>query len=231
MTDLIEQRLTEAAHRWQAEQPAAPEVPLERLEDPLPRGRVSWRPLVAAAAAVLLIGGGASVASHLARPRTTQPTTAPTHAPTTHSVAAGGPAVPWRALPPTHPHYRKNSAGQAVTPYDLVSATGHISGHVQPGDTLLFTAVLESSTDLPLDPCPDFDIAFGTSGSDQHRLNCVQVPYRDGQGRPMLPAFTNVRFEMRATVPDVQGEQKVLWTLDGPQQMPGFYGIVTVTAD
>ena len=44
----------------------------------------------------------------------------------------------------------------------------------------------------------------------------------------MLPAFTNVRFEMRVTVPDVQGGQKVLWTLDGPQQMPGFYGIVHV---
>jgi hypothetical protein len=31
-------------------------------------------------------------------------------------------------------------------------------------------------------------------------------------------------------VPDVRGEQKVLWTLDGPQQMPGFYGLVHVTA-
>jgi hypothetical protein len=46
----------------------------------------------------------------------------------------------------------------------------------------------------------------------------------------VLPAFKNVRFEMKVTVPDEIGRQKVLWTLDGPQQMPGFYGIVDVTA-
>ena len=35
---------------------------------------------------------------------------------------------------------------------------------------------------------------------------------------------------MRVTVPDEPGRQKVLWTLDGPQQMPGFYGLVHVSA-
>jgi hypothetical protein len=46
----------------------------------------------------------------------------------------------------------------------------------------------------------------------------------------MLPPFRNVRFDMQVRVPDVRGEQKVLWTLVGPQQLPGFYGIVKVTA-
>jgi hypothetical protein len=36
---------------------------------------------------------------------------------------------------------------------------------------------------------------------------------------------------MEVKVPDELGQQKVLWTLDGPQQMPGFYGLVDVTAD
>ena len=31
------------------------------------------------------------------------------------------------------------------------------------------------------------------------------------------------------TVPDEPGRQKVLWTLDGPQEMPGFYGLVDVS--
>ena len=31
------------------------------------------------------------------------------------------------------------------------------------------------------------------------------------------------------TVPDETGRQKVLWTLDGPEESPGFYGIVDVT--
>ena len=47
--------------------------------------------------------------------------------------------------------------------------------------------------------------------------------------RPVLPAGTQVVFRMRVTVPDQPGRQKVLWTLDGPQEMPGFYGVVDVT--
>ena len=49
------------------------------------------------------------------------------------------------------------------------------------------------------------------------------------QFRPVLPAGTQVFFRMRVTVPDVLGTQRVLWSLDGPQAMPGFSGIVNVT--
>jgi hypothetical protein len=118
--------------------------------------------------------------------------------------------------------------GRVVTPFDRVSAIGSITGRARPGDVIAFEAVLESSTDLPLDPCPDYNIAFGRSTFKTWQLNCSAVPFHDAQGRPYLPAFTNVRFDMRVTVPDEPGKQKVLWTLDGPQRMPGFYGLVDV---
>ncbi len=227
MTDLMDERVRAAARRWQSEQAPPPAIPFERLDETLPGRRVGWRPLVAAAAAVLVVGGGASVIAHVVD-GTTHPTVGPGSEPTTHGSHPGRGVVPWRALPAGHPDVRHRVGGQVVTPYDRVSATGHISGKAHPGDTLVFTAVLESSTRLPLDPCPDFNIAFGTTGHTW-RLNCAQVPYRDAQGRPVLPAFKNVRFEMRVTVPDEPGRQKVLWTIDGPHAMPGFYGIVDVT--
>ena len=138
--------------------------------------------------------------------------------------------VPWRDLPAGHPDVRHREHGRVVTPFDRVSATGAISGTFRPGDVVRFTAVLESSTRLVLDPCPDFNIAFGKHFWHTWQLNCAAVPFRDGAGRPFLPAFRNVRFAMEVTVPPGHGEQKVLWTLDGPQQMPGFYGLVTVTS-
>jgi hypothetical protein len=229
MTDLMEDRLSAAARRWQAEQPAPPTVPVERLDERLP-GSVPWRPLIAAAAAVVVIGGGAVAVTSLGGdssgvlPPADQGTSA-SNPPLTRQAR---PPVPWRNLPAAHPDVRHRVHGQVVTPFDHVSATGTIAGNLHPGDTLRFTAVLESSTDLPLDPCPDFNIAFGGHSWHTWQLNCAQVPYRDEAGRPFLPAFTNVRFAMRMTVPHARGDQKVLWTLDGPQQMPGFYGIVHV---
>jgi hypothetical protein len=228
MTDLMDQRVQAAARRWQAEQPPPPPIPLERLDETLSgRRRGPWRPLVAAAAAVLVVGGGASVLAHVAGGSTTHHTIGPGSGPATQG-SPGHRVVPWRDLAAGHPDVRHRVGGQVVTPYDRVSATGHISGHAHPGDTVVFTAVLESSTTLPLDPCPDFNIAFGTTGHTW-RLNCARVPYHDARGRPVLPAFKKVRFEMRVTVPDEPGRQKVLWTLDGPHAMPGFYGLVDVT--
>lgn len=234
MTDLdpIDQRLSAASRRWQAEQPAPPAIPLERLDESLPRRRVSWRPFVATAAAVLVVVGGASIINGLGGGGTQSPTTDPSTVATSQTTTDRGPGpvvVPWRDLPAGHPDVRRGVDSHVVTPYDRVSATGHVSGRAKPGDTLTFTAVLESSTTVRLDPCPDYNIAFGRSAYWTHRLNCAAVPFHDAQGRPILPAFQDVRFEMRVTVPDVRGEQKVLWTLDGPQQMPGFYGIVTVS--
>jgi hypothetical protein len=226
MTDLMDERLNTAARRWQAEQPPPPAVPLDRFDESLP-GHVPWRPLLAAAVAVIVVGGGAVALSRSPGERALPPTTGTS---TAQVQRAARPPVPWRDLAAGHPDVRHRSHGQVVTPFDRVSATGTISGRLHPGDTLTFTAVLESSTDLPLDPCPDFNIAFGRHSWHTWQLNCAQVPYRDGAGRPFLPAFRDVRFAMKVTVPDDLGEQKVLWTLNGPQQMPGFYGLVRVTA-
>jgi hypothetical protein len=226
MDDRMDQRLAAAARRWQAEQLPPPGVPLERLEAPTNK-RVPWRALVAVAAAVLVVGAGASVVSHLDRSDTDPAQGPSTSSPT--AVRQPHADVPWRDLKAGHPDIRHTAGGEVVTPYDLVLASGHISGDAHPGDVLVFTAALESDTQLALSPCPDYDIAFGRFAFYQYRLNCAQVPYRDRKGRPVLPAHRKVRFEMRVRVPDVAGQQKVLWTLDGPQSAPGFYGLVTVT--
>jgi hypothetical protein len=232
MTDLIEQRLIRTARHWQETQPTPPVVPLDRLAEhparPGRRGRVA----LAAAAAVLVVAAGAVAVSRLASSGTSPSPTGPV----THRVGREHPGtVPWADLPAGHPHVRTTlppsggaTRGRVVTPYDRVSAVGAITGRARPGDVLVFEADLLSSTDLPLDPCPDYSIAFGRDSFRTWRLNCSAVPYRDARGRPYLPASTNVRFEMRVTVPDEPGTQKVLWALDGPQSMPGFYGLVHV---
>ena len=64
--DLMDQRLSAAARRWQDEQPPAPEVPLERLDQSL-RRRVPWRRTLAVAGVALLVTGAAAVLSGLGR--------------------------------------------------------------------------------------------------------------------------------------------------------------------
>lgn len=225
MTDLMDERMSAAARRWQAAQPPPPAVPLDLLGEQLP-SRPRWRAIAAAsAAAVVVIGGGAVALTRSHGDASPQP---PISSRTAHPHQTR-PPVPWRNLSAGHPDVRHREHGQVVTPFDQVSATGHISGRAKPGDTLRFTATLESSTAVTLDPCPDFNIAFGRKYGHTWQLNCAQVPFHDRQGRPVLPALKKVRFAMRVTVPDEHGVQKVLWTLDGPQQMPGFYGLVRVT--
>lgn len=230
MTDLLEHRLAEAGRRWQAAQPPVPEVPVDRLTlAPRRRARYAW---AAAAAVLVIVGGSIAVAATRPGPNPPSPGVPPPWVTSTHQV---GPVVrdtvPWAALPATHPHLRTWPQGHSrpwSTPYDYVSAAGEIKGRVHPGDTLAFTAYLESSTDLPLDPCPDINIALGTHAYYTWQLNCGAVPYIDSAGHPYLPAFTKVPFRIEATVPDEPGRQKVLFTIDGPQQMPGFYGLIDV---
>lgn len=232
MTDQIDERLTAAAHRWQQTQPPPPPVPVDRLSERSGHSRKGTRVVLAAAAAVVLIATGAVAIGRFGSSGTTGSPTAPQ----SHRVGTERPGtIPWADLPPAHPQVRTTLApqgdahrAQVVTPYDRVSATGTIKGTASPGDVITFDATLQSPTDLPLDPCPDFNIWFGRHDAQSWQLNCTAVPYRDAHGRPYLPAFQNVRFEMRVTVPDDPGTQKVLWTLDGPQQMPGFYGLVRV---
>jgi hypothetical protein len=179
--------------------------------------------MVASAAALVLVGGAVAVGRTVGGGLAGAPSTS-----TSPGVHRETPVVPWRDLPARHPDVAHLVDGRRVTPFDNVMAGGTIAGRLHPGETLEFTVVLESPSRVRLDPCPDYEIGFGARGFTSGQLNCAQVPYRDGRGRPVLPAVTPVRFDMRMTVPDVHGRQKVLWTLVGPQAMPGFYGVVRV---
>jgi hypothetical protein len=218
MTDLLEQRLTEAGRRWQAAQPSPPAVPVDRLAAAgTRRTRTAW---VAAAAAVAVTGG---IAFAVTRPATpAAPLGPPPPAPSTHQVGPVVPgAVPFVPLPARHPDRR------TVAAFGSVSVYGAISGRVRPGDTLSFTIRLVSTHDLPLDHCPDVTVSVGEA-SHTWQLNCAQVPSVDDQGRPYLPADRLVPFQMQVRVPDLPGRQKVLWVIDGPQATPGTYGIIHI---
>ncbi len=222
MTDLLEQRLTEAGRRWQTAQPPAPGVPVDRLTSPATRRtRTAW---FAAAAAVVVTGGIVVAVTRPSSP--SAPLGPPPPAPSTHQVGPVVPgAVPFAPLPATH-----HAAGpplRGASPYGSVAVYGAISGRVQPGDTLSFTIRLVSTHDLPLVPCPNVTVTVGRF-AHTWQLNCSQVPHVDSRGRPYLPADTLVPFQMRVKVPDLPGRQKVLWVIDGPRDLPGTYGIIHV---
>lgn len=223
--ELMDERLEVAGRRWRQAQPPSPAVDVKRLGERSPRGSVV-RLLLAATIAVAVAGaafavGRASVDS--------SSTPAPSEQPTRTIGPAVPGAVPWKPITPHDPHLRTRQHGRVTTPYDDVFASGDLDSHAHPGDELTFVVRLESPTRIPLDPCPDYGIAFGVGSANRWGLNCAQDPFRDAQGRPYLPAGKAVPFEMRVVVPDNPGRQKVLWTLNGPMSMPGFYGIVTVT--
>lgn len=234
----MDRRLVLAGSRWLAEQPPPPTaVPVEALAAAGP-GRPRWLPAAVAAVAALVVGGAALAVLHAVVQGPDTRTGHPSTQATDHT-SAGQQVVPFRALAAGHVNVGHLVHGHRVTPFDDVVAGGEIGGTLHPGDTLTFTAVLESVKTISLHPCPNYTIAFGAHDAVTRRLNCSQVPYyasvprSDGtmsDFRPTLPAQTPVRFQMKMRVPDELGDQKVLWVLDGPHQMPGFYGIVHVTA-
>ncbi len=231
--DRMDDRLRDAARRWQEQQPPPPEVPLHRLDETLPR-HLPWRRALAGAAVVLLVGGSVAVIQAVGRDGDTPPASADPSPPP--HVARVVKTVPFRDLAPDHPALGRDRNGARVTPFDSVSASGVISGTVHPGETLGFDAVLQAPGLISLLPCPDYTITIGTLTTTR-QLNCAQVPYyaslvrstgRVTRFRPVLPAGTQVLFRMRVRVPDELGPQRVRWTLDGPREMPGFSGVVEV---
>ncbi|MGC4109031.1 MAG: hypothetical protein QM747_01055 [Nocardioides sp.] len=233
--DRMDERLAAAGRQWQRRQAPPPAVPLERL-DATVRRLPSWRMAAVAAAAVVLVGGGSLAVLRATGGSDAGPSHRPSTPPVTHGIPVDKAVVPWRDLPARHPHLGHRVHGQRVTKYDGIVATGHLGGTVHPGDTLTFVVTLESDRGVVLKPCPDFGIAFGRHSFDTWQLNCKAVLFRVGSAtgstkdlEPWLPAHRPMRFAMQVRVPDVHGDQKVLWTLEGPQSAPGFYGIVRVT--
>src|SRR4249919_545395 len=148
--DLMGRRLSIAARRWQDEQPPPPEVPLSRLDE-TPRRSLPWRRALVGAAVVLVAGGAVAVVSGLSSGGDSPPADADTSpAPSVHRAVK---VVPFRDLEPAHPTLGQAQNGVRVTPYDDITATGHISGTVHPGDTLAFDAVLEAPGLVSLLPC------------------------------------------------------------------------------
>jgi hypothetical protein len=234
MTDPVHERLADAGRRWQAAQAPAPGVPVHRLVEEDPRRTPPRRALLATAAAVAavaVIGTSAFIGTRSGDGGSAPAPSGP--GPESRTVGQERDrAVPWAALPAAHPQLRTRPKGNRAkpwtTPYDGISVTGRINGRVHPGDTLVFTASLESSTNVPLDPCPDINIAIGSHNFQTWQLNCAAVPYVDSRGRHYLPAFKAVPFTIQVVVPDEPGRQKVLFTIDGPHRMPGFYGLIGV---
>lgn len=234
MDAAMDRRLVAAGRGWLADQAPPPAVALDRLVAPVP-GRPRWHVVAAAAAVALVVGGGT-----LALIRGTGGGASPSGHPSsrlTQSTGVGNAVVPWLATKAGHVKVGHRVHGHLVTPYDAVLASGHIGGTLHPGDTLRFTVTLESTARVSLHPCPNYSIAFGRRAHVTRRLNCGQVPYYASvprpngtmsDFRPTLPAQTPVSFQMQMRVPDEHGVQKVLWTLDGPESVPGFYGLVRV---
>jgi hypothetical protein len=231
MTDLLDEgldrRLDDAARRWQDQQPPPPAVPIDRLESASPHG-IPWRLVAVAVAVVALVGAGGATLLR-GGGAATGPSQQPPSSPATHGVPLTDETVPWHRLDASHAEVGHREHGRWVTPFDNIAAAGRVAPQAHPGDVLRFVVTLEAPTRVVLDPCPDYQIHFGRYAFYTWALNCAQVPYRDGRGRPVLPALTEVRFAMRLQVPEVEGRQKMLWTLAGPGAMPGFYRIVRVS--
>lgn len=228
--DEMDGLLRGAALRWQAQQPPAGEVRvdlLERSPRSLPARLPPW--LAAGVAAAAVIAAVVAAGSLLSRDGSHSPAS-----PTAASPTTASPTVPWADLVATRPHVRTTlapdtgSGPDVVTPFDGITVAADLDREVRAGSTITFTVYLTAPEATPLDPCPDYQIAVGAEGGPRRSLNCAAVPYLDAAGVPYLPANEPVAFEMRLRVPDLRGEQKILWVVDGPQSLPGAHGVLTI---
>lgn len=102
------------------------------------------------------------------------------------------------------------------SPYENVTVTGDLDLAVEVGAGIDFEVTLTSPADLPLAPCPDYEILVGPR-IDAHALNCSAVPYTDDAGRPYLPAGVPVTFAMHADgMEPAMVVTKFLWVLSAP---------------
>jgi hypothetical protein len=119
------------------------------------------------------------------------------------------------------------TTGQIGTPYDEVAVDADLPATAKLGETITFRVTLTAPRHVALDPCPDLSITFGDRAA--YGLNCDGVPYRDGAGRPYLPAGIPVTFVARAMAPTTAGRNvKVTWQLEDTSAVGG--GTVEVLA-
>jgi Protein of unknown function (DUF4232) len=104
--------------------------------------------------------------------------------------------------------------------YTSVDVSGNLRRTAAPGGTVRFTVTLTSKRRLILDPCPDYTIGqYGPHGSHNQtfELNCADVPFKDYEGHPYLPAGRPVRFAMETTA-GATGVEKFTWILNTPDR-------------
>jgi hypothetical protein len=108
---------------------------------------------------------------------------------------------------------------EVTSEYEHVDVQVDSPAVVPPKETFSFEVVLTArKRDVVLDPCPDYIVWTVATGSMKatYALNCAAVPYRDAEGRPMLPSGVPVRFAMRAAAPAAEGQVKFGWNIDAP---------------
>lgn len=124
-----------------------------------------------------------------------------------------GEGTPSPRVRPVQPAYADDGP---TSPYEQVTATGDLNLSVDVGAPIDFEVTLTSPVDLPLDPCPDYEILVAPR-IDYHGLNCAAVPYVDEKGQPYLPAGVPVTFAMHAAGFDTTVLiTKFAWVLTAP---------------
>jgi hypothetical protein len=133
---------------------------------------------------------------------------------------------PLRSIGVTHFVPPERVPGRRVTAYSRVRARGPGEITARIDRAVTFAVTLTSPQDVVLDPCPDYRLSSSSGSGSRFGLNCPAVPYRDGEGRPYLPAGQPVSFEMR--IDPVESLQKYFWTIVGPGRTPYVAGVVTL---
>ncbi|MGH3329842.1 MAG: DUF4232 domain-containing protein [Nocardioidaceae bacterium] len=117
---------------------------------------------------------------------------------------------------------QRRTPGRTESAYADVAARLSLSADFSGGEPLEFTVTLTARKgDVVLAPCPDYSINQYSRGvspvEERWSLNCDDVPYRDGTGRPFLPAGKPVTFAMHTTTVAELEAVKFIWQLEVPE--------------
>lgn len=111
--------------------------------------------------------------------------------------------------------------------YDAVHARGRAQLVAHPDRPIDFVVTLVARHDVVLDPCPDYRLGVSPGRGRELALGCAAVPWRDGRGRPYLPAGRPVRFAMHLGGMD-GAVQKFWWGIVAPGSPPVLGGAVRI---